>query len=98
MAPHTFWTLTTVGIIVGALASLSSAEYGFTKVIIPCAGNDTTFKCVKDGKCISKKYVCDGVKHCEDNSDEQACETEQCDEKQYFTCKLEIPFYLKVDK
>ena len=87
MAPSKLWTISTIGILACALClSTASAELGFNKVIVPCAGNQT-FKCVKDGLCINKKFLCDGVKHCSDDSDEQGCEIDKCDEKQFFTCK-----------
>ena len=90
MAPSKLWTFSTIGILACTLSlSIASAELGFTKVIVPCVANQT-FECVKDGLCIKKQYLCDGIKHCADDSDEQGCQIDKCDDKQFFTCELNI--------
>ena len=33
------------------------------------------FKCKKDGKCIARRFQCDGEQDCDDNSDEEKCGT-----------------------
>ena len=92
MAPFKLWTFSTIGILACTLClsmASAAAEQGFTKVIVPCVANQT-FQCVKDGLCIKKQYLCDGIQHCSDDSDEQGCQTDECDDKQFFTCKLNI--------
>ena len=35
--------------------------------------NDIFFECLMDGTLVEHKFVCDGIEHCADGSDENAC-------------------------
>lgn len=44
------------------------------------------FKCLSDGRCINKKFVCDTENDCHDGSDEDNCLVRVCDAKTQFQC------------
>ncbi|KAJ8049878.1 Low-density lipoprotein receptor-related protein 8 [Holothuria leucospilota] len=48
-----------------------------------CTGSE--FACADNSACISSRWVCDGEVHCNDNSDEENCETPTC-APNYFQC------------
>ncbi|ESO96718.1 hypothetical protein LOTGIDRAFT_68388, partial [Lottia gigantea] len=57
------------------------------------------FKCVDDGLCVEKKYLCNGIFNCRDGSDEVNCsETRTCSEEE-FTCNNGrcVPMAFKCD-
>ncbi|ESN95518.1 hypothetical protein HELRODRAFT_179294 [Helobdella robusta] len=44
------------------------------------------FQC-SSGQCITKEWVCDGIRDCEDRSDESDCQKKKCTSSQ-FTCPI----------
>jgi len=46
-----------------------------------------TFECAGDKKCLPKKFLCDGINHCADHSDETGCLKHVCDPTEFFQCK-----------
>lgn len=82
-------TLSVTICLVSVLALASSIDLGehlsFSKIFVECT--NVTFKCQNDGKCIQDRYVCDGIRHCSDNSDEFKCRKNECDPRQFFSCE-----------
>lgn len=61
-----------------------------TKVFVECTRE--TFTCASDQKCLPNTFVCDGIGHCADRSDETGCSKDECDLMEFFQCKLSPHF------
>ncbi|CAO1393829.1 unnamed protein product [Diamesa tonsa] len=67
------------------IATISSVGYTFySQPVVSLACNKDQFKCTEDGKCIQKKFRCDGEVDCRYKSDE-------------LNCPIEVPIYYQPD-